>query len=256
MQLGVMNDPRVDPHAELRWAIDNGFDFLDLTVEGPAAALENLDLPRLREMVVSSGISIVGHTAPYLPFASPVARLRRAAIECVVDTFELFATLGTRWINVHLAQTPKLFSSEQWLAWNAESFSELADRAAAHDLRIMVEHPPRPSVGVSDIGRVLHADERLGFHLDIGHAFVGGDKLDGLIKAFGNRIAHVHVSDNRGSFDDHRTLGDGWIDWPRAIRLLRSTGYDGTITLEVQSPDREYVLLSARKLRQWWDQAA
>jgi sugar phosphate isomerase/epimerase len=67
---------------------------------------------------------------------------------------------------------------------------------------------------------------------------------------------HIHLSDNRGAHDDHRTLGDGWIDWPHAMRLIRQTGYNGTITLEVQSPDRDYVLLSAQKVRQWWAEAA
>ncbi len=256
MQIGFMNDPRLDACAELRWTAEQGFDFLDLTIEGPRADLEQLDVPALRAIVAETGIGIIGHTAPYLPFSSPVRRLRQAAIESAADTFETFASLGATWVNVHIGFTPPLFSNQQWLDWNIESFVELASRAEAYGLRVMIEHPPRPGVSVSDISKILAADERLGFHLDVGHAHVGGDRLEGMIRALGQRLAHIHLSDNRGHHDDHRTLGDGFINWPRAIRLIRQTGYDSTITLEVQSPDRDYVLMSRQKLRAWWEAAA
>jgi sugar phosphate isomerase/epimerase len=252
----MMNDPRLNICDELRWAADHNFDFLDLTLEGPTADLDNLDVQAAHAIVEETGLGIVGHTAPYLPFASPVARVRRAAIESAAETFEAFATLGAQWVNVHMAFAPALFGRQPWLDWNRESFSELAERATTYGLRIMAEHPPSARVGVAEVRAMLDADERLGFHLDVGHAHVGGDRLEGFLKNFGPRIAHVHLSDNRGSADDHRTLGDGWIDWPRAMRLLRQTGYDSTITLEVQSPDREYLLLSRQKLQHWWQEAA
>ncbi len=256
MQLGFMNDPRRDPCDELRWTAEHGFDFLDLTVEGPQADLEHLDIAALRRIVDETGIGIVGHSAPFLPFGSPLARLRQAAVDCAVDTFEALAALGAQLVNVHiLGFFPKLFDRRQIHAWYGESFSQLAERAEPYGLRVMVEHPPSPVVGISDISAILAADERLGFHLDVGHAHVGGDRIEGLIKAFSKRLVHVHLSDNRGQSDDHRTLGDGWIDWPRAIGLIRQTGYDGTITLEVQSPDRDYVLLSKQKVEQWWAEA-
>ena len=48
-------------------------------------------------------------------------------------------------------------------------------------------------------------------------------------------------------------LGAGRIDWPRAIRLLKRAGYDGTITLEVfDQQDHDFLLLSAAKVRRWW----
>lgn len=65
---------------------------------------------------------------------------------------------------------------------------------------------------------------------------------------------HVHLSDNFQRFDDHLPLGVGRIDWNQALRLIRKVGYDGTMTMEVFSPDRDYVLLSAQKVRAWWDE--
>jgi len=256
MQLGIMNDPRRDACDEARWAAAHGYDFLDLTIEGPAAALEQLDLPQLKAILREHGLVLVGHTAWYLPFAAPLARLRAAAVESVCDTFAAFAELGATWVNVHVTQPPRLFSTEQMIAWNIESFTAIVERARPYGLRVMAENTSNPTIHISDLEQIFAAVPELGFHFDIGHASIGGDRVEGMLKAFGERLAHVHVSDNRGRSDDHTALGAGTIDYPKAMRLLRDYGYDGTITLEVFTPDRDYLLLSTRKLREWWDAAS
>jgi sugar phosphate isomerase/epimerase len=47
-------------------------------------------------------------------------------------------------------------------------------------------------------------------------------------------------------------LGCGNVDVPGAIRALKGCGYDGTITLEVFSPDREYLRYSRDLLTRLW----
>jgi sugar phosphate isomerase/epimerase len=37
------------------------------------------------------------------------------------------------------------------------------------------------------------------------------------------------------------------------IPMLKQSGYDGTITLEVFSPDRRYLLFSREKLKELWE---
>lgn len=252
MDVGMMNDPQRDPCDEARWAGENGFDFLDLTLEGPAAELDRIDVAALKHILDDSGMGVVGHTAWYLPFASPFRRVRQAAVDCVVETFATFAHLGARHVNVHISPVPRLYPHQQQISWNSESFCALAEQAAAYNLGIMIEHPPDGSLSVADIRAIVEAEPRLGFHLDVGHANIGGDKLEGLLKHLGNRLVHVHLSDNNGRSDQHTALGAGMIDWPRTIRMLRQSGYNDTITLEVFSRDRDYLLLSARKLRDWW----
>ena len=44
----------------------------------------------------------------------------------------------------------------------------------------------------------------------------------------------------------------GNIDWRWAVSILKKHDYDGTITPEVFSPDRELLLASTEKLRQLW----
>lgn len=252
MQIGMMNDPRRDPVAEARWAATNGLQFLDLTIEGELAEPGGIDIAAIRAVLDETGMGVVGHTAPYLPFAFPVERVRRAAVEEVASLLPLFVAAGAAKVNVHLSRG---VSGGQALAvaQNRKSFAELAEIAAPHGIQIVVEHLPDAGTSVDDMYSVLDADPRLGFHLDVGHANVGGDRLEPLLAALGSRIAHVHMSDNRGRHDDHMPLGAGWIDYPRAVRLLKATGYDGTITLEVFGSDRDYLLISVEKLRKWWN---
>jgi sugar phosphate isomerase/epimerase len=248
-----MNDPRLNACDEAQWIAANGFDFLDLTIEGPGASLERLDVATLKTILDDTGLGIIGHTAWYLPFAAPEARIRQAAIECVAATFEAFATLGAPWVNVHTnTKKMSMFDYQDILRWNGESFAALAERAVPYGLRIMVEHTPSPDIRIEELRVIMDADQRLGFHLDVGHAYVGRDKFDDLLKAFGARLAHVHFSDNRRRDDDHLPMGAGSINWQYVIQQIKALGYDDTITLEVFTPDRDYVLLSSRKVRQWW----
>jgi sugar phosphate isomerase/epimerase len=255
MQLGMMNNPQADVLEELRWAAANGFAFLDLTIEGPRAALDQIDPETIRQLLDQAGMGVVGHTAWFLPFGSPVERVRRAAVEEVAASLPAFATVGARLVNVHIARGVSHFGHDSMVRQNGTSFAELAEQAAPYGIQIMVEHVPDRVTGIDDIRTILNHDQRLGFHLDIGHANIGGDRLEGLLKAFAKRLCHVHLSDNRGREDDHMPLGAGRIDWPRAIRLLKQTGYDGTITLEVFATDRDLLLLSAEKVRKWWAEA-
>ncbi|MCY2993295.1 MAG: sugar phosphate isomerase/epimerase [Planctomycetota bacterium] len=97
----------------------------------------------------------------------------------------------------------------------------------------------------------------LRFHLDSGHAKLerGQDRWNEYIDRFGPKLAHVHLSDNDGTADQHLPLGSAprsTTDWPQHIRKLKASGYDGTITLEVFAPERDHLLLSRDLVRKWW----
>lgn len=246
-----MNDPALDPVREAQWAADNGFDFIDLTLEGPAAGVETLDTPALRGVLNATGLAVVGHTAWYLPFGSPVKELRAGAVAAVEATFEPLKELGAALVNVHADKGINKFAYDDVLRWNAESFADLAERAAQWGLTVMVENVVN-QLNTAKAFRKLLAHPDLRFHLDIAHANVKGARTAEFLKAHRDRLVHVHVSDNGLRSDDHLPLGVGEIDWPEEIGLLRSSGYDGTITLEIFTPDRSYLVDSAARLRRLW----
>jgi sugar phosphate isomerase/epimerase len=154
-----------------------------------------------------------------------------------------------------------LHSPDAVQSGNAEAIAQLSDDAAERDIRLMVENDDRLFSTVEGLRPVLDRAPECGFHLDIGHANLrlgAGQKnrTPSLLAAFGRRLAHVHVSDNRGGGEDlHLPLGAGVIDWARAARWLKEAGYDGTVTLEVFSREREHLRTSRRLWLEWWGKA-
>lgn len=123
---------------------------------------------------------------------------------------------------------------------------------------MMVENIDRAFGGVDDLGALLEAIPELAFHLDVAHAnlnsgYRGANRTPAFLEAFGDRLVHVHVSDNRGGDQDlHLPLGAGAIDWRKIVSALKEAGYDSTITLEVFSRERDYLRRSRTLLLQWW----
>ena len=98
-----------------------------------------------------------------------------------------------------------------------------------------------------------------GLHLDIGHSnlSVPHNTAGELIARFRQRLAHVHLHDNRGGHADlHLALGMGDLDVAAHLRQLRASGYDDTITLEVFARDRHFLAYSRDRLRELWQAAA
>ena len=62
------------------------------------------------------------------------------------------------------------------------------------------------------------------------------------------------MHDNDGLRDLHLPLGVGNIDWHKLIAYLKKI-YNGTITLEIFSREKEYILHSKRILERIWDES-
>lgn len=74
--------------------------------------------------------------------------------------------------------------------------------------------------------------DRLGFCYDSGHENCYSKGAD-LLGAYGNKLMALHLNDNDGTDDQHRIPGEGTINWDSVARKIKSTGYQGPITLEV-----------------------
>lgn len=256
MLVGAMNFPRRSVLKEVHRIAEDGFDFVDLSLEPPSAWLpDGKDVGRL---LGDLGLFAVGHTAYYLPLASAFPELRVVARDLFRRALDTFADAGVELVNVHPDQRVSMHGIEQVRARNAEAIAGLVHDAAARGITIMVENLDRLFSDVDDLGAIFDSVPDARFHLDVGHANLRlgrGDRnrTPKLLGAFGDRLAHVHVSDNNGGPDDlHLPLGAGTIDWKAAIRALKDHGYDGTVTLEVFSREREHLRTSRRLWLRWW----
>ena len=80
MKIGAMNHPARDPITEIHWIGEHGFDFVDFTLEPPAADPQNLDPRAVVSALAEHDLGVVAHTAWFIPVSSPLAGIRSATL--------------------------------------------------------------------------------------------------------------------------------------------------------------------------------
>jgi len=257
MLIGAMNHPAEDVLSEIRWMAELNLEFVDLTLEPPAAAAWKVDPRAIRRALEDHGLAVVGHTAYYLPMASAFESIRRAAVEEFRKCLDTFAEVGVKWMNLHPDRHAPMHDRAFFIRRNIESLHEMQEHADKVGVGLMIENLPGEYNNAAQLGDLLGPLPKLALHLDIGHAnlMVPHNTTHEILEAWGKRLKHVHLHDNRGGHEDlHLPLGTGRVDVRGAIRDLKNCGFDGTITLEVFSQDRHYLTYSRDVLRRLWDE--
>jgi sugar phosphate isomerase/epimerase len=258
MLIGTMNHPARSVLSEIEWMSGMGFDFIDLTLEPPAAAVWKIDLEEVRRRLIDHNLPVVGHTAYYLPLCSPFESIRKAAVQELKYCIEAFAHLGASWMNIHPDRNVPMHDRKWIIERNIQSLRELLPVAEQCGVGLMIENLPGEFNTLAQLAQLLDPLPSLGLHLDIGHAnlMVEKNTTTEIIQSYGSRLRHVHLHDNKGGTADlHLALGSGNLDLPRHIQTLKKSGYDGTITLEVFTADRHFLSYSRDVLRRLWDEA-
>ncbi len=259
MLVGAMNHPGRNIIEEMTWMVAMELEFIDLTLEPPAAASALVDASEVRRALDDFGLEVVGHTAYYLPMASPIEEVRRAAVEELKRCLDRFSIMGAKWMNLHPDRHIPMHDRAFVIDRNVKTISELLPVARDCGVGLMIENLPGEWNNVLQLSQLLDAIPELGLHLDIGHANlrVPRNTTDEILRAYGSRLRHVHLHDNKGGDADlHLPLGCGTLNLHHHIQLLRTVGYDGTITLEVFAEDRHYLAYSRDVLKRIWENSA
>jgi sugar phosphate isomerase/epimerase len=257
MLIGAMNHPARNVAEEIKRFAAQGFDFVDLTLEPPAAATWKINVAEVKRILADTRLAVVGHTAYYLPLASPFESLRRAAIEEVKRCLEVFGELGAKWVNLHPDGNAPLHEPNFVIMRNIETIRELLPAAQQAGVGLMIENLPGRFNSADQLALLLEPVPELGLHMDIGHSNLQTEHntADELVRRYAHRLRHVHLHDNKGGWADlHLPLGTGTLTARHYVHALRASGYDSTITLEVFTADPHFLIYSRDQLRRWWNE--
>ncbi len=257
MLIGTMNHPEKDVVEEIEWMAACGMQFLDLTLEPPGAASWNVDIQRIRRALEAHNMPVVGHTAWYLPMASSIPEVRAGAVAELRRCLRKFAEAGAHWMNIHPDRHTPWYPRSFYIDGNVESLENLLPDSEKCGVGLMIENLPGDYNSAPQLGELLDRLPQLGLHLDIGHANlqVPHNTTGEILRAYGKRLRHVHLHDNKGGTSDlHLPLGTGTVHLEETVCALRGCGYDGTITLEVFTPDKHHLEYSRDRLRTVWNQ--
>lgn len=255
MKIGTMNHPERDVIEEIQHHADLGMEFIDLTLEPPAASSWLVDPDRIRKELEKHGMDVVGHTAYYLPMDSAFEEVRQGSVAELARCLRVFGQVGARWMNIHPGRYTPFHPRSFYIQRNIESLKELHEIGEDVGVGLMIENLPGPYNNPDQLGELLEPLPWLGLHLDIGHANldVPENTTEAILERYGDRLRHVHIHDNKGGHQDlHLPLGAGTMDVARTVRALKKSGYDDLITLEVFTPDTHFLTYSAEVLRKLW----
>jgi D-psicose/D-tagatose/L-ribulose 3-epimerase len=163
--------------------------------------------------------------------------IREAALEHLKAVIECCATVGSSILcgphQVALGVfTGKGATADEWKR-SVEHLRRAAEHAAGAGVvlaeevvnRFELYHLNTLDQGISLVDEVGHPNCRL--HLDTFHAHIEEKNTADAVRRAGDRIAHVHVSEN-----DRGVPGTGSVAWDATFGALRDVGYDGWLTVE------------------------
>lgn len=260
MRIGAMNDPRRPLLDEIQWIADSGFDYIDLTIEAPQAALESTDWRVIAAALNDAELDVICHAAPYYPIETPSPLVRQAALDELRRTIDAAAILGASVCTTHFRRWPIYLSDQAGYEYYRQLFDILIRHGEQQNIEVALENSSDNRHQLKYFREIFHRVPNLKLLLDIGHGNVetAASITRDMLFALADRLVHVHLSDNDGHGDDHLPIGaprHGGIDFMHELRTLRSFSYNGSITLEVFG-ERRWLAASADLLREKWEQAA
>ncbi|NAS13303.1 sugar phosphate isomerase/epimerase family protein [Poritiphilus flavus] len=216
----------------------------------------------LRAILSGEGLELSQFVFSQFDLSHPEPDKRKSALEDFKQAADIGLELGTKIINSVSAWPFGMRFGEEFpwhthkplvqlftapmprgLNWDGNYKSYVAavqacaDHCEANGLFHSIE--PHPYAYVANTSGALrlfeHVDsDALCLNFDPSHLFPVGDFPNVSVYQLGNRIKHLHVSDNDAVTNVHWRPGQGKIDWKEMFIALKETGFDGVVSIELE----------------------
>ncbi|MDU0367256.1 EboA domain-containing protein [Microbacterium sp. KSW4-17] len=151
---------------------------------------------------------------------------------------EIAAILDADCVSLWSGVVPGDVSTEAARVLLDERLLALTADAAAAGVTLALE--PEPGMLVETVADALAVRARLGHPaalgvtVDLGHCVVvEPDGVVGALRAAGSLLCNVQADDMLPSAHEHLPFGDGELDLPAALAVLREIGYRGVVAVEL-----------------------
>jgi len=188
VKIGCPNHPRRDLLQEVRWIGENGFRFVDLFLEPDRALPEKTDTNELKRILTDHSLSVVSHTAWYLPFGSPYPELRQTAVHIVSGYLPFLQEVGASAMTVHANWASGLFSDVECVDFQLSALEPLVREASRFGIRILYEPMDTYRDTLENLDRIVSRLPELRVHIDMGHAHVRGIPPEAFFRSFPGKV--------------------------------------------------------------------
>jgi len=196
------------------------------------------------EVVNRSGLAVRSVNADVGDLNRPLdpegAASRREHVQRLIELCQAISSTGLVLPNGALQHEP-IISLEEDLALVVDQLSSIQAECAAAGLELWVEAPHFFRL-CYDLERT-HALTRtlpseIGLICDVSHIVASGSSPRQFIDDFSDQIRHVHLRDAEPGYI-HHSIGNGQVDFADAAAALARIGYDGKLSLELETRDVE-----------------
>lgn len=209
------------------------------------------------DIINSSPLKIVVHSPlSDINIASINHSIQKSSLNQIKNSLQWAYNIGADVVVVHPGQVPYLARvfREKILENNYRALKDCASYAQDRGIELCVENMPQMEgylfKDLNDLNNLVN-DLEVSMTLDVGHAHTMGFSAEEMLNY--DSIAHLHLSDNDGSFDNHQALGQGTIDFELLFKKLKTTNYKGVLTIEVKNKEEvvdslNYLRLNMKKI--------
>lgn len=193
----------------------------------------------------ATGVDIWSLHLPFCPFktiniAAPDKAVRDATIRLHKEGIDNAALLGAKVVVIHPSGEPNPENERaERMKYAGECLATLAEYAAQYDITVAVEDLPRTCLGncIADIKQLISAHDRLRVCFDTNHLLF--EKNVDFVKALGDKIVTLHVSDYDYLDERHWLPYEGKVNWVELVEALEEVGYAGPFMYEIhfKTPD-------------------
>ncbi len=215
-------------------------------------ALNKSRVQTLKQVAKSQDLKYTLH-APFadINIASPSKTMLKASLKRLEKSMVFANALNAEvWVFHPGMKTgiSMFYPGQDWIQ-NVRSIQLISKLAEKYNLQIALENVPEPFAFIMKTVRhftnfYAETGLDLGLVLDVGHAHISNE-ISLFLKAFKDKIVHIHVSDNVGEIDQHLGIGYGKINWQEFSESLKRISYSRTVMVE----SVEHVEESLKKLK-------
>lgn len=215
---------------------DSGINNMEVSLSNVSKQSE-VNLKNVKKLADKYGIKLWTGHLPFNPFSQidiSDPETSEYAVSYFSDIIKQYADIGVNKVVIHPSGEP-IDEKDRGIRMECakKSLKKLAEFADSLDTVIAVENLPRTCLGrdSKDIAELISVDERLMVCFDTNH-LLKENPLD-FIKALGDKIITLHVSDYDFIDERHWLPGEGEINWQEMISALKEVNYDGPWLYEV-----------------------
>ena len=201
---------------------------------------EACDLEQVKKWADQYGVELWSYHLPFAPFevidiSSLDESLRTSSVALLSKFIHKAGKVGIKKFIVHPSGEPNPDEERKARMEQAKkSLSELADTADRYGAVICAEDLPRTCLGncAADMLELTKDDPRIQIVFDTNH-LLGDVDIPAFIRACGDKIVTLHVSDYDFVNERHWMPGEGKIDWQALYGALQEVGYNGVWLYEI-----------------------